>query len=176
VAIHSTSFVIAEEKPEHVEIGFEIMRKLRGMSLNSSKVCYEHHENFDGTGYPRKLKGTNISDYARIVRVADYYDNVLHGRENNGVSVMPHQAFEVVLAVSGSILDPDVVQVFRDTIVFYPNGCTVKLSNGLHGVVVRQNMGSPQRPVVRLYNREGIIGDINLLEDLTLFVEDTVLT
>jgi len=37
-------------------------------------------------------------------------------------------------------------------------------------------MGSPQRPVVRLYNREGIIGDINLLEDLTLFVEDTVLT
>lgn len=166
----------AEEKPEHVETGFEMMRKLRGMSLNSSKVCYEHHENFDGTGYPRKLKGTGISDYARIVRVADYYDNVLHGSENNGVSVMPHQAFEVILAVSGSILDPDVVQVFRDTIVFYPDGCTVKLSNGMCGVVIRQNIGSPQRPVVRAFTDNDIIGDFNLLEDLTLFVQDIILS
>jgi len=60
----------------------------------------------------RKLKGTNISDYARIVRVADYYDNVLHGRENNGVSVMPHQAFEVVLAVSEAFLTRTLCRCF----------------------------------------------------------------
>lgn len=165
----------AEEKPEHVEVGFEMMRKLRGMSLHSSIVCYEHHENFDGTGYPRGLKGTGISEYARIVRAADYYDNVLHGLENDGVSIMPHQAFEVVLAVAGNVLDPDVVQMFRDTIVFYPNGCTVRLSNGLFGVVIRQNMGSPQRPVVRTYNENNIIGDVDLLDNLTLFIQDIIL-
>lgn len=163
-----------EEKPDHVQVGFEVMRKLRGLSLHSSIVCFEHHENFDGSGYPRKLKGTAISEYSRIIRAADYYDNTLHGHDNNGIPIMPHQAFENILAVAGQILDPDIVQLFRDTIVFYPDGCTVLLSNGLHGVVIRQNLGSPQRPVVRTYNENGVIGDIDLLKSLTLFIQDVV--
>lgn len=164
----------SEEKPEHVQLGFEVMRKLRGLSLHSSIVCYEHHENYDGSGYPRKLKGTAISEYSRIVRAADYYDNALHGSYSNGFPIMPHQAFEVILAAAGQILDPDIVQMFRDTIVFYPDGCTIQLSNGLQGVVIRQNLGSPQRPVVRIYNDSEVIGDIDLLKSLTLFIQDVI--
>jgi HD-GYP domain-containing protein (c-di-GMP phosphodiesterase class II) len=123
-----------DERSEHVKYGFEAMRKLRGLSLHSSIVCYEHHENYDGTGYPRKLKGSSISEYSRVVRLADFYDNELHGYNNNNESQMPHQAFESVLAVAGQVLDPDIVEIFRDTIIFYPNGCTVLLSNGLNGM------------------------------------------
>jgi HD-GYP domain-containing protein (c-di-GMP phosphodiesterase class II) len=136
-----------EEDREHVQRGFDVMRKCRGLSLHSSIVCYEHHENYDGTGFPRKLKGTAISDFSRTIRVADLYDNMLHGYANHNEPVMPHQAYENILALSGSVVDPAVVEIFRDTVIFYPNGCTVLLDNGLKGVVIRQNIGSPQRPL-----------------------------
>lgn len=165
----------AEEKPEHVNIGFEAVRACRGFSLHSTKVCYEHHENYNGSGYPRKIKGNDISEFSRIVRVADYYDNILHGYDNNNTPLMPHQAFEGILAEAGQILDPDIVEKFRDTVVFYPNGSTVLLSNGLNGVVIQQNMGSPQRPIVRVFNDSGVIGNIDLLKSLTLFVQEVML-
>ncbi len=162
---------VIKEKPEHVSVGFEAARACRGFNLHSSKVCYEHHENYDGSGYPRKIKGNDISEFSRVVRVADYYDNALHGYETDNVYLMPDQAFESILAVSGQVLDPEIVEKFRDTIVFYPNGCTVLLSNGLNGVVISQNFGSPQRPIVRVYNDVGVIGDFDLLKSLTLFVQ-----
>lgn len=165
---------VKNEKPEHVNVGFEAARACRGFSLHSSKVCYEHHENYDGSGYPRKIKGNDISEFSRVVRVADYYDNALHGYETDNVYVMPDQAFESTLAVSGQVLDPGIVEKFRDTIVFYPNGCTVLLSNGLKGVVISQNSGSPQRPVVRVFNDSGVIGDFDLIKSLTLFVQKVV--
>lgn len=161
-----------EEKPGHVQKGFELMRKCRGIDLHSSKVCYEHHENYDGSGYPRKIKGSSISLFASIVRVADIYDNFLHGYENN-IPLMPHQAYECILALSGSVVDPKIVEVFRDTIVFYPNGCPVLLNNNLEAIVVRQNIGSPHRPVVRTNNSD-IIEDIDLLNNLTMFVKDVL--
>jgi HD-GYP domain-containing protein (c-di-GMP phosphodiesterase class II) len=163
-----------EEKAEHVQKGFDFMRKCRGINLHSSIVCYEHHENYNGSGYPRKLKGSAISEYSRIIRIADLYSNILHGHEISEKPVMPHQAYEAILALSGNIVDPDMVQVFRDAIVFYPNGCTVLLSNGLKGIVVRQNTGSPQRPVVRTYNKTGIIGEVDLNKSLTLFIKDVL--
>lgn len=165
---------IIEEKPEHVQKGFDFMRKCRGISLHSSIVCYEHHENYDGSGFPRKLKGAAISEYSRIIRIADLYNNILQGYEISSGPVMPHQAYEHILALSGSIVDPDIVEVFRDTITFYPNGCSVLLSNGLKGIVVRQNVGSPQRPVVRTYNNSNVIGEVDLLKSLTLFIKDVL--
>lgn len=163
-----------EEKPEHIQKGFDFWRKCRGISLHSSIVCYQHHENHDGTGYPRKLKGASISEYSRIIRIADLYCNILHGYEISREPMMPHQAYEHILALSGSVVDPDIVEVFRDAIIFYPTGCTVLLSNGLKGIVVRQNAGSPQRPVVRAYNNTNVIGEVDLNKSLTLFVKDVL--
>lgn len=162
------------EQPEHTQRGFDFMRKCRGINLHSSIVCYEHHENFNGTGYPRKIKGTAISEFTRIIRVADMYDNTLYGYDRESGSVMPHQAYELILAAAASILDPSLVELFRDTVIFYPNGCTVQLSNSLKGIVIRQNIGSPQRPVVRVFNDDQIIGEIDLVKSLTLSVKDVV--
>jgi HD-GYP domain-containing protein (c-di-GMP phosphodiesterase class II) len=148
------------------------MRKCGGLSLHSSIVCFEHHENYDGSGYPRKIKGIAISDFSRVIRVADIYDNVLHGYGGTNKSSMPHEAYEYLLTVTGIILDPEIVKMFRDTIVFYPNGCTVLLSNGRKGVVIKQNSSSPQRPLVRIYNDSSVIGEIDLLRSLTLSIKE----
>lgn len=162
-----------DEDVHHVKVGFDIMRRHRGLSLYSSIVCFEHHENFDGSGYPRKLNGTAISEFTRVIKVADMYDELLHNR--GGDPLMPHQAYEHILAYSGSTLDPEMVQKFRDTIIFYPNACTVLLSNNLKGIVIKQNLGAPQRPVVRLFNSMGnIMGDIDLSKNLTIYVKEVI--
>ena len=163
-----------EEKPEHVQKGIDFMRTCRGLNLHSSIVCYEHHENYDGSGYPRKIKGSAISEFTRIIRTSDLYDNILHGYEYSNEPLMPHQAFEHIQALSGGIIDPEIVKIFRDTIIFYPNGCNVLLSNGLKGIVVKQNIGSPQRPVVRTYNNMDILGEVDLLKSLTVSIKDVL--
>ncbi|HEX3029436.1 MAG TPA: HD domain-containing phosphohydrolase, partial [Clostridia bacterium] len=105
---------VCEEKPEHTQKGFDVMRKCRGFNLHSSIVCYEHHEKFDGTGYPRRIKGQAISEFTRLIQVADAYDNFLHGYNNQNISIMPHLAYEHLLAMSGTFLDSSVVEQFRD--------------------------------------------------------------
>ncbi len=163
-----------EEKPGHVQKGLDFMRRCRGLSLHSSIVCYEHHENYDGSGYPRKTKGSAISEFTRIIRVSDLYDNILHGYEYSNEQLMPDQAYEHIQALAGRIVDPEIVKIFRDTIIFYPNGSEVLLSNGLKGIIVKQNIGSPQRPVVRTYNDMGVFGEIDLMKSLTLSIKDVL--
>lgn len=166
-----------EESPEHVAKGFEILRKCRGLSLMSSIVAFEHHENFDGSGYPRGLKANNISEFSRIVSIADFYDTQLFSSDPDN-PVMPHQVYEEILANSGKRFDPSIVTVFRDTVAIYPNGCMVLLNNNKKGVVVRQNPSMPHRPVVRLIDvdkDDEQQEDIDLTVNLTVFVDKLIL-
>lgn len=165
-----------DEKPEHCQKGFDAMRKCRGLNLHSSIVCYEHHENFDGSGYPRKIKEKAISEFSRAVRVCDMYDHLLHDYGDHGKPLLPYEAYEYLLAVTNTVLDPEIVQRFRETIVFYPSGSTVLLTNGLKGVVIRQNQGNPQRPVVRIYNETSVIGEIDLLKSLTINIKEIIIS
>ncbi len=159
----------SKETPEHVKKGFEIMKNYCGISLYSSKAIFEHHENYDGSGYPRSIRGENISIYSRIVSIADFFDGLTSVGE---VKVPPHEAFEALLAESDKRFDPEIVEIFRKSVPFYPNGCMVKLSDGKMGVIVGQNPGTPQRPVVRILEGEDVTKDINLIANLTLFIED----
>ena len=163
-----------EESPEHVAEGFEALRKCRGLSLHSSIVCYEHHERFDGGGYPRKLNGSAITQFSRVVSAADRYDMYMKGMGNNGVRIMPDKAFDKVASDAGTVLDPGVIEIMKDTVIFFPNGSTVLLSNGKKGVVIRQNPGNPRRPVVRLFDEEIITGEIDLLERMSVYIKDVL--
>lgn len=159
-----------DEMPQHVQKGFEGMKRYRGISLHSAKLIYEHHENYDGSGYPRGVSENNISEFARIVSIVDYYDALLLGNSKQN-PMMPHEAYEALLAEADKRFDPDILQVFRNTIAFYPNGSTVKLSNGGKGVVIKQNKGLPHRPLVRIIEGEDVKEDIDLLTNLTVFIE-----
>jgi len=68
-----------EAMKKHTVYGFEILRNSRGFSLLEAHVAYQHHEMFDGSGYPRKLKGRNIHEFARITAIANTYDALVTG-------------------------------------------------------------------------------------------------
>ena len=65
----------------HVQIGYDILKgSKRALLQTAAIIAYEHHEKFDGSGYPRGLKGEDIHIYGRIVAVADVFDALISKR------------------------------------------------------------------------------------------------
>lgn len=162
--LHDIGKLIADEK-FHPEEGFKFLREYRELSATSNICAYSHHENVDGTGYPRKIKGDQIYDYAKIVGLCNEYD-LLH----SSGSLLPHEVLERISAEVGKKFDADFYNDFIKVIYCYPNGLPVRLSSGQEGVVVMQNKSFPQRPVVKV-NDAGTTNYINLMEKLNLFIE-----
>jgi HD-GYP domain-containing protein (c-di-GMP phosphodiesterase class II) len=162
--LHDIGKLIADDK-FHPEEGFKFLREYRELSATSNICAYSHHENVDGTGYPRKIKGDQIYDYAKIVSLCNEYD-LLH----SSGSLLPHEVLERISAEVGKKFDADFYNDFIKVIYCYPNGLPVRLSSGQEGVVVMQNKSFPQRPVVKVKDA-GITNYINLMEKLNLFIE-----
>jgi len=95
---------------EHVEVGLRILEPIPGLN-ESLPIVAEHHEWFDGSGYPKGISGTQINLYARIFAVADSFDAVTSDRPyRKGLPV--EQAIAMIRERSGSQFDPAVVNTF----------------------------------------------------------------
>ncbi|MDA8442006.1 MAG: HD-GYP domain-containing protein [Peptococcaceae bacterium] len=135
---------------EHATLGFEILRKNRDVNLLCAHVAFQHHERWDGCGYPRGLKGREIHEYAAIGAVADVYEALTSWRVYRG-PMEPYQAYEYIVGNTETHFAPRVVKVFQKHAVIYPNGSGVVLSSGQRGNVITQSHGFPQRPRVRIF-------------------------
>ncbi|MDH7578397.1 MAG: HD-GYP domain-containing protein [Bacillota bacterium] len=168
----------AEEMKNHTVYGFDLLRKENDLSLLSAHVAFQHHERFDGTGYPRGLKGTEIHEYARIAAVADTYDLLVSGLE--GTRLLPYQTVEYIVAQAGHAFDPEVVKLFSTNIAVYPLGSLVRLNTGEKGVVIQIPRNYPTRPVIKvLYDATGKpyqegFPEVDLLKELTVFVDEVL--
>lgn len=139
---------------QHSNYGFEIIKANRELNILTAHVAYQHHEKFDGTGYPRGLKGTEITKFARIVAIADVYDALTADRPYRK-RYLPHEAYEYLMAYSSSHFDHHLVSVFLKHIAPYPKGTIVDLSTGERGVVVEQHPDFLLRPVIMIFEKEG---------------------
>ena len=75
-----------EEVKEHTVIGYKLIRDEFELPENIAKVALEHHENNDGSGYPKGVSNDYITEYSQIVNVANYYDNLAFNRTSVPVS------------------------------------------------------------------------------------------
>lgn len=137
------------EVKRHTEYGFEILRQHPDVSLLSAHIAFQHHERWDGNGYPRGLAREDIHDYARIVAVSDVYDALLADRPYR-MAYTVNQSLTILRRMAGIYLDPQCVEALIANIAVYPIGSVVELSTGEIGVVVDVNRETPTRPVVRL--------------------------
>lgn len=108
-----------------------------------------HHERWDGTGYPLKLKGEQIHEYARILAVADVYDALTSNRPYREPAP-PNEAIEFVMGGMGTHFDENVVRAFLRKVAPYPTGSRVFLSDGSAATVLKNNPMQPLRPLVSL--------------------------
>jgi len=118
------------------------------------RAIREHHERWDGSGYPAGLRGQEISVLARIIAIGDVYDSLLSKRPYRE-ELRPHEAVQFIADQSGLMFDPDLAAAFSRRIPQYPAGLGVRLTSGHIGIVSRPNAGRLGRPVVRVCVEKG---------------------
>lgn len=143
-----------KEIEQHCELGFELLIQQENISAVSAHCALQHHERFDGKGYPRHLRGEEIHEVGRILAVADVYDALTSNRAYRK-AFLPHEAIEILYTETGTHFDPQFVKLFTKHINVYPPGMPIRLSNGLSGVVADVNQGQIQRPVARILEENG---------------------
>lgn len=113
----------------------------------------EHHEYVNGTGYPRKLKGDDISLFGKIVGVASAYSAATSKRPfregHDGHTSIMDLAKEM-----GKRYDERILRALVFTLSLYPIGTYVLMSNGARGVIVKTDPKEPKHPLVRLLVNE----------------------
>lgn len=166
------------EIKKHPVYGREILEKNIQISQEILKAVEQHHERIDGKGYPYGLSGNQISKYSKAVSICDVYDAISNDRSYRK-KFSPNEAYELILAGSGTIFDEKMVKSFKDTFAIYPLGCCVRLSSNVEGYVVKQNKGFPDRPIIRvLYDSETKkpvpFYEIDLMKELAVTIEGVV--
>ncbi len=115
----------------------------------SAAVALNHHERWDGSGYPRGLERASIGKFGLVGAVADVYD-AMTTRRPYQAALEPAQALRRLFEWAGSLFHPLYVQRFIQCMGVHPIGTVVVLDTGEVGVVVRQNRNHLLRPWVRL--------------------------
>ncbi len=162
---------------QHTWNGYHILRANPEIKLVSAAIALQHHERFDGSGYPRSLKGTSILEYARIASIADTYDN-LSNDKGTFKRLPAHKVYQYLQSRSGIDYDPKILDRFIQKIALYPQGTKIILNNKKSGFVLRQNNSNNSRPVVRLFWLEdkelAQPEEVDLLREPSLCIEKVV--
>jgi len=101
---------------EHPELGFKVLDSLEETNLikMAKDITLAHHEHWDGSGYPKGLKGEEISIYARITAVVDYFDELTAFRIYDRDSMNAKDALAVIEREKSIKLDPNLLDMFVD--------------------------------------------------------------
>lgn len=150
---------------DHPKLGFDYIRKQTDLSSVIAHCAYQHHERLDGSGYPRHLKGEDIHIYAKIIAIADVFDAVTSKRTYRD-AMLPHEGLEILYGGAIDKFEKNYVEAFKKNVAIYPNGLTVKLSDGREGVVAKQNMHLCDRPIIQVLKEDE--ADINNCYELDL--------
>ena len=124
---------------------------LDGKAINEviKDVCLHHHEKFDGSGYPKKLKGEEISIFARMGAVCDVYDAISSNRPYKA-GWDPAESIKRMAEWKGHF-DPQVFQAFVKSLGIYPIGSLLRLESGKLGVVIEQGEQSLLKPRIKVF-------------------------
>jgi diguanylate cyclase (GGDEF)-like protein/PAS domain S-box-containing protein len=102
------------EIERHPELGYQILRSINDFA-KLAEYTLSHHERWDGTGYPRKLKGVDIPLESRIIAIADAYDSMTSDRAYRK-AMDKANAIEEIINGAGKQFDPDIVKIFVDNV------------------------------------------------------------
>ncbi len=179
--LNKTGRLTADETTEikkHPTFGFEILRKNPDISLVSAHCAYQHHERYDGSGYPRGLKGQEIHQFAHIVAIADVYD-ALTSDAIYRKAIPVYEALAIISKAAGVYFDAELINKFTENIAVYPIGSVVRLNNNQFGVVVDISRECKSKPVVRIIfdeNKKQVnkLIEIDLSKNSRLYIADVV--
>jgi HD-GYP domain-containing protein (c-di-GMP phosphodiesterase class II) len=143
-------------------------------------IALQHHERWDGNGYPDHLSGQAIDIGARIVSITDAFEAMVSKKSYRN-SMIGYQAIKNLMADNARRFDPAVIIAFTKIIGIYPIGSIVRFNDASIGRVISLNSGAPVRPVVQmLMDKNGNVIDdekkeiVDLLNVKTLFIKEAI--
>ena len=122
----------------HVDHSVEILNSTPGLPNDLSGLASLHHEHFDGSGYPRGLRGSAIAFPGMIAAIVDAFDTLI-APPPHGKHMSPSNALNLIYKGRGTKFQPALVEQFIQCVGVYPVGSAVELNTGEVGIVIAQN-------------------------------------
>jgi HD-GYP domain-containing protein (c-di-GMP phosphodiesterase class II) len=174
------SFREVETVRTHPLISFNILKNELLYPDSVCMIALEHHERWDGRGYPRRISGSDINPYALILSVADAFTAMMNKCAYRD-PMTGYQVMKTLMAGAGSSFSPDVLQTFVKLIGVYPMGSGVILNDGSMARVMAINPSAPLRPVIQIVaGKDGAVSSapdekaVDLLKNHGLFITGSV--
>jgi HD-GYP domain-containing protein (c-di-GMP phosphodiesterase class II) len=159
---------------KHPEYGHEILSKYERKYRGIAEVIYQEHERYDGSGYPRGMKGDNIPEHSLIIGMSDTFAALLHPRPYRPRR-LPFEAIKEIIAAAKHQFPKHIIKALVNEFSAFPEGLYVKLNSNEIGKVITVNRLAPLSPVVELlYNAEGKLHDtkiVDLMKDHCLYIK-----
>lgn len=143
--------------------GYEYFENKNIIPLISNIGILDHHERYDGKGYPFQKENRETSLYGKIIAIADVFDALTSDRPYRK-ALSPFDATEYIMGGCNSQFNDEIVKLFIQKIAPYAQGTSVVLSNGWIGIVALNYYDACLRPLVKIINKG--------LEDITPFYLD----
>lgn len=134
----------------HPRLGAEMLEGVPALPKEIIDGVLDHHEKYDGTGYPNRKKGSEISPFGRIISVADVYD-ALSTKRIYREAISPNKALATMYSIRDQSWEPGLCETFIKMLGIYPVGSGVSLTMGYKGIVSESNYNAPLYPTVLLY-------------------------
>lgn len=132
----------------HSTLGRELLMQISGIPDTAIIITDQHHERYDGSGYPNRIKQDEISQLGQMASIVDVYDALTSDRVYHK-GMEPTAALGKLLEWSKFNFNPHLVETFICMIGIYPVGTLVRLESGMLGVVVDPGRENLLRPTVR---------------------------
>lgn len=144
----------------HPVYGSQILARYTEIGPEAINIVLQHHERWNGSGYPFGLRNSGISKAAGILGITDvcfalaskrpHREEFLPAFAIEHSIVSSQDAIEYIYAYSGELFDPELVKVFSKIVPVYPAGTMVKLNDGRVGIVSKSNPECVRRPKLRI--------------------------
>lgn len=134
----------------HPEKGHAILSSAKCGTETALDVCLHHHEKMDGTGYPNRIKGEDLSLAARMAAICDVYDAITSQRSYNA-PLSGAVALSKMLSLKGHF-DQSLLRSFIESLGISPIGTVVQLTDGKYAIVIGENPEDFSQPVVRTFH------------------------
>ncbi len=135
----------------HTVYGAEILKSCCGMNSRIANIAFQHHEKWNGSGYPTGVAAYDIDPFPRIVALVDVYDALTSDRVYRK-GELPHIATDYLKVNSGILFDPYLVKLFIENIATYFEGTLVQLSTGELGYVMETKSSENTRQMVNVFS------------------------